>query len=181
MPSRFILLANLICASILGLCSTARADSLATSPFSGPLNMRGVSTPLVRPSSATAAPSVAAADYRGTVIVNVEAANRSAIPTNAKIVCSVMVYTYFPDQMRVYTSTAQVTPSTVRCTVTAAYKFTTSTPETTHLLIAAVITNTAVTQSNPFPQGFGFVEIDPPGIPLPPDGTVTTRNIFTII
>ncbi|HEY8214833.1 MAG TPA: hypothetical protein VIG36_11965 [Methylocystis sp.] len=44
-----------------------------------------------------------------------------------------------------------------------------------------VITNTAVTQSDPFPQGFGFVEVDPPSFALPPDGTVTTKTISTIL
>lgn len=187
MPSRLVPLATLAGAYVLGLFSTAHADSLAPTADVGTLNMRSLFRQLPAPPVAPAASAGVSpaygvmADYKGTLILKIEAANRSALPANAKIICSVMVLTYMGEELRTYAAPAQVTPSTVSCSVTVPYKVATATPESTALYVAAFITNTAVTQSNPFPQGFGFVELDPPGIPLPPDGTVTTKTISTIL
>ncbi|BGE83689.1 hypothetical protein Ms3S1_01250 [Methylosinus sp. 3S-1] len=116
------------------------------------------------------------------MIVKIDAANRSALPTNSKIVCSVILYfgMYF-DQSRIYTSPAVVTPSKVGCTVAAPYQVTTDAPQSISIAVIAFMTNTTMTATNPLPNGFGFVELGSPSIPLPPDGAVTTQTISTVL
>jgi hypothetical protein len=84
-------------------------------------------------------------------------------------------------EQRIYTAQAQVTPSKIACNVVLPYWVQTSTPEESGLRVVAFVTNAAVTQADPFPRGFGFVEIDPPFIPLPADGAVTVQTIQTLI
>jgi hypothetical protein len=179
MQSRF-LFAALACA--FGFSSGVHADPLSVAPAAGPSNLQ--SRLLASPAAATPADAAtgAATKHTGKMIVKIDAANRSALPTNSKIVCSVILYfgMYF-DQSRIYTAPAVVTPSKVGCSVAAPYQLTTDAPQSISITVIAFMTNTTMTATNPLPNGFGFVELGSPSIPLPPNGAVTTHTISTVL
>lgn len=179
MQSRYVLLSALACA--FGFGSTVHADPLNL-PLADPSSLRSrLLAASAAPAPTGSASTSAATKYTGKMIVKIDAVNRSAVPTNAKIICSVAVFFGSVDQSRIYTAPAVVTPSKVGCTVAAPYQVTTDFPQSTAVRVVAFITNLTVTSTNPIPNGFGFVEFDPPGIALPPDGAVTTQTISSVL
>jgi hypothetical protein len=175
-----VMIAALASAGLAGISAFAHAEPVATPALSGivgTLNTQtGVFKPLTAASPAASASPTATVTYSGTLIVKITAANKSAMPANTNIDCGVGVSVNY-SAFLVYSSKAQITATTVSCTVTIPYQTAVANPSSTFLSTSPLIFNSSPNTSS----GPSFVQLPGKSIQIPANGAVTTQTFSTVL
>jgi hypothetical protein len=182
MKSQYTSLAYLAGAALAAVVSSADAETAVSKDATnvvGTMNVKtGVFTPLPPVTSGDAATQ--GDPYDGWVIAYISAVNKSKIPASANVSCD-LTWTAYDSETRIsiyryYSTRAQVTATTIRCTVKVPYTLDVTNQGATTIKLSPSL--------NFYDEaGKPEASVAPPGteFPLPPPGRTTTRSFSTVL